>query len=206
MGRDRTGSGVVPESEEEEDTEPPQTLGPQDNVSQAHSFAHTTRHARHGRGARKSISRLAPPASDGVGWGGVGVHLAMRYLQVIERQGADGPTSMRERNMLNIMAALHPSMMRVPSFVIDKSQTIGRTSNRSDGTIPTLTTTSDVFSFADGGSLSLCECLKLMGHDVTRMNVENIEGTQMRKDLGMSVHISIAGLTLAGLIASIGSG
>ena len=33
------GSGVVPESEEEEDTEPPQTFGPQDNVSRAHSFA-----------------------------------------------------------------------------------------------------------------------------------------------------------------------
>ena len=133
-----------------------------------------------------------------------GVNLAIRYLQVIEGQGADGPRSMRERNMLNLMAALHPNMMRSPSFVIDKSQTIGRTSSRSDGTIPTLTTTSDVFSFADGGSLSLCECLKLMGHDVTRMKLENIKGTQVRKDVGMSVHVSIAGLALAGLIASIG--
>ena len=142
----------------------------------------------------------------GGGGGGVGVHLAMRYLQVIEGQGADGPRSMRERNMLNIMAAVHPIMMRVPSFVIDKSQTIGRTSNRSDGTIPTLTTSSDVFSFADGGSLSPCECLKLMGHDVARMKLENIKAAQVQANLGMSVHISIAGLALAGLIASIGSG
>ena len=108
--------------------------------------------------------------------------------------------------MLNIMAALHPGMMRAPSFVIDKSQTIGRTSNRSDGTIPTLTTSSDVFSFADGRSLSPCESLKLMGHDVTRMKVENIKASQVRADLGMSVHISIAGLAMAGLIASVGSG
>ena len=108
--------------------------------------------------------------------------------------------------MVNILAALHPSMMRAPSFVIDKSQTIGRTSNRSDGTIPTLTTSSDVFSFADGGSLSPGECLKLMGHDVTRLNLLNIKEAQVHSILGMSVHTSIAGLALAGLIASIGSG
>ena len=125
---------------------------------------------------------------------------------MIEGQGADGPRSMRERNMVNILAALHPSMMRAPSFVIDKSQTIGRTSNRSDGTIPTLTTSSDVFSFADGGSLSPGECLKLMGHDVTRLNLLNIKEAQVHSILGMSVHTSIAGLALAGLIASIGSG
>ena len=108
--------------------------------------------------------------------------------------------------MLNLMVALHPNMMRSPSFVIDKSQTIGRTSSRTDGTIPTLTTSSDVFSFADGGGLSPCECLKLMGHDVTRMKLENIKASQVRHDLGMSVHISIAGLAMAGLIASVGSG
>ena len=108
--------------------------------------------------------------------------------------------------MLNIMAALHPSMMRTPSFVIDKSQTIGRTSNRTDGTVPTLTTSSDIFNFADGGRLSPCECLKLMGHDVTRVKLENIAASQMRTHLGMSVHVSIAGLAIAGLIASIGSG
>ena len=108
--------------------------------------------------------------------------------------------------MLNIMAALHTDLIRGASFVIDKSQTIGRTSNRIDGTIPTLTTTSDIFSFADGDRLSPCELLKLMGHDATRMKLENITVAQVRTDLGMSVHISVAGLAMAGLIASIGSG
>ena len=124
----------------------------------------------------------------------------------MEGQGADVPWSMRERNMLNIMAALHPELMRAPHFVIDKSQTIGRTSNRADGTIPTLTTSSDIFSFVDGDSLSPNERLKLMGHDVTRINLDGMTQTQVRNDLGMSVHVSIAGLVLAGLIASIGSG
>ena len=108
--------------------------------------------------------------------------------------------------MLNVMAALHPSMMRTPYSVIDKSQTIGRTSNRADGTIPTFTTTSDIFNFADGGSLSPCECLKLMGHDATHMKLENVTVSQVRTDLGMSVHVGIAGLAMAGLIASVGSG
>ena len=104
--------------------------------------------------------------------------------------------------MLNITAALHPNLLRSPHFVIDKSQTIGRTSNRADGTIPTLTTSSDIFSFVDGDNLSPNERLKLMGHDVTRIN---LDGMTQTKDLGMSVYVSIAGLVLAGLIASIGS-
>ena len=109
--------------------------------------------------------------------------------------------------MLNIMAALHQNLMRSPHFVIDKSQTIGRTSNRADGTIPTLTTSSDIFIFADGDCLSPHECLRLMGHDVARMELGGVNGggAQVREHLGMSVHISIAGLVMAGLIASIGS-
>ena len=43
-----------------------------------------------------------------------------------------------------------------------------------------------------------------MGHDATRMKLENIKAAQVRTDLGMSVHISIAGLAMAGLIASVG--
>ena len=113
---------------------------------------------------------------------------------------------MRERNMLNIMAALHPNLLRAPQFVIDKSQTIGRSSGRDDGTIPTLTTTSDIYSFGDGCSLSPSECAKLMGHDMACINVDGVSPRQLRTGLGMSVHVSIAGLILAGLIASIGSG
>ena len=108
--------------------------------------------------------------------------------------------------MLNIMAALHPNLLREPHAVIDKSQTIGRTSERADGTIPTLTTTSDIFSFGDGGSLPLNECLKLMGHGNTNIDFDELSPTNLRMVLGMSVHVSIAGLILAGLIASIGSG
>ena len=108
--------------------------------------------------------------------------------------------------MLNTMAALHQNLMRSPHFVIDKSQTIGRTSNRADGTIPTLTTSSDIFIFADGDCLSPHECLRLMGHDVARMELCGVNGAQVREHLGMSVHINIANVVMVGLIASIGSG
>ena len=106
--------------------------------------------------------------------------------------------------MLNIIAALHPMLMRAPHCVIDKSQTIGRTI-RADGVIPTLTTSSDIFNFFDGDCLKPGECVKLMGHDVERTNFIGVSEHQLRVDLGMSVHISVSGLVLGGLIASIGS-
>ena len=105
--------------------------------------------------------------------------------------------------MLNITAALHPNLLRSPHFVIDKSQTIGRSPGRVDGRLPTLTTTSNIWSFVHGCSLSPSECAKLMGHE--SINLDAISPTQLLKGLGMSVHVSIAGLILAGLIASIGS-
>ena len=108
--------------------------------------------------------------------------------------------------MLNLMAALHPNLLRAPQFVIDKSQSIGRTANRTDGNIPTFTTSSSIFSFVDGDTLSPNECLKLMGHDITRMKVDGISASQVRAHLGMSVHVSVAGLIIAGLLASVGSG
>ena len=113
--------------------------------------------------------------------------------------------SLRERNMLNIYAALHQGLRMVPSFVLDKSQSIGRTSNRIDGTIPTLTTSSDIWCFADGDKLSPVELMKLMGHDVTRMNLAGMKPSTVRHHLGMSVHVGIAGFVMAALIASIGS-
>ena len=107
--------------------------------------------------------------------------------------------------MLNIIAALSRGLVMLPHFVVDKSQTIGRTSDRSDGVIPTLTTSSDLFNFFDGGCLKPGEYLKLMGHDVERINLTGVSAAQLRNDLGMSVHIGVSGLILGGLIASIGS-
>ena len=106
--------------------------------------------------------------------------------------------------MLNIIAALHPTLMRAPNCVIDKSQTIGRTI-RADGVIPTFTTTSDLFNFFDGDCLKPGECLKLMGHEVEHINLTGISASRLRADLGRSVHISVSGLVLGGLIASLGS-
>ena len=106
--------------------------------------------------------------------------------------------------MLNIIAALHPTLMRAPNCVIDKNQTIGRTI-RADGVIPTFTTTSDLFNFFDGDCLKPGECLKLMGHEVEHINLTGISASRLRADLGMSVHVSVSGLVLGGLIASLGS-
>ena len=102
--------------------------------------------------------------------------------------------------MLNIMVALRPELIRQPLFIIDKSQTVGRTSDRSDGRICTLTTTSRIWNFADGNCLSPGECLKLMGHDSPCL----MRDVLIRASLGMSVHVSIAGMVLAGLITTIG--
>ena len=54
-----TGHGTrdTPE-QQEQDTQTSQGVYPEDNASRAHSFARTTRHARHGHGTRNTISRL----------------------------------------------------------------------------------------------------------------------------------------------------
>ena len=126
------------------------------------------------------------------------------YSRLADVQGADLPTSLRERNLLNVYAALH-DYHHCPNGVIDKSQSIGRTNARLDGVMGTLTTHSSMFSLADADCLSTSELAKLMGHNIEKLKLVKISESKMRHMLGMSLHLATAGALMVGLLASAGN-
>ena len=114
-------------------------------------------------------------------------------------------TSPRERNMLNILALLPCVAPGInPLTIVDKSQSIDRSSMRVDGRVGTMATNADMWCLADGDALTLGEMAKLMGHDITALDLEGITKVQFRSLLGMSVHRGVAGFLCTGLLAALG--
>jgi hypothetical protein len=76
---------------------------------------------------------------------------SMTYIHVLEAYGSQGPTSGRERNLLNI-TALMQSLQPLGSTngILDKAKRIGVGGLRSDGTVGTMLTGSSMWSVADG--------------------------------------------------------
>ena len=77
---------------------------------------------------------------------------SLTYIQVLEAYGGQGPTSSRERNLLNVIS-LMPSLHPIGSTngILDKTKTIGLSGLRSDGTAGTMLTGSTMWSLDDGG-------------------------------------------------------
>ena len=77
---------------------------------------------------------------------------SLTYIQVLEAYGGQGPTSSRERNLLNIVS-LMPSLQPIGSTngILDKTKRIGITGLRSDGVVGTMLTGSTMWSLDDGG-------------------------------------------------------
>ena len=129
------------------------------------------------------------------------------YTQVmaIYKGAASGPTSQPERNMLNILASLPDVGPGInPAAVLDKSQSITHCAMRVDGQVGAMATDAHMWCLADGELLTLAEMAKLMGHDITTMNLEGISDTKFRHMLGMSLHKGVAGFLCVGLIAGLG--
>ena len=119
--------------------------------------------------------------------------------------GKRGPTSCRERNVLNIISLLpkmHP-MSTTPS-IVDKSQGIYRGGLRHDGAVGTLTSNASMWSFVDARLLSASELARLMGHDTSTLQVADITDAQFKQMLGLSLHVGTAGMMMAALLASLG--
>ena len=129
----------------------------------------------------------------------------LSYVAMIELSGKRGPTSPRERNLLNILS-LMPKMfpMALTPNLVDKSQGIFRGGLRHDGAMGTLASTSEMWSFPDGRLLSTSEVATLMGHDTSSMEVDGISDRQFRQLLGLSIHVGTAGMMAAVLLASLG--
>ena len=131
----------------------------------------------------------------------------LMYLQVIALHNNHelAVTSPRERNMLNILALLpYVAPCINPLTIIDKSQSIDRCQVRVDGQVGTMATNADMWCLADSDVLTLGELAKLMGHNISTLDLAGITKTQFRSLLGMSVHRGVAGFLCTGLIAALG--
>ena len=74
---------------------------------------------------------------------------------------------------------------------------------RIDGTVGTMPTGARMWSLMDGRELEVPEMAKLMGHHVRDMKVQGTSSKALRRMLGMSVHVAVAGYALIGLLASL---
>ena len=90
----------------------------------------------------------------------------LTYCQVIEAQGKQGPSSARERSLLNILAL--QSVPKANSYaVLDRAQSIHRTGLRSDGLLPTFCKTSRFFLLSLGAKLKASDIATFFGHKPT---------------------------------------
>ena len=128
------------------------------------------------------------------------------YIQALELIGQEVPNSPREGNRLNVFARLpgaHP--LRSTMMIMDISQAIDRARAKYDGTVPTMGTNARMWSMRAGRALDVSEMAKLMGLDLSKIDLRSTTEAQMRKMLGMSMHVASAGFALIGLLAAAGS-
>ena len=128
----------------------------------------------------------------------------LTYIQTLELIGQEVPNSPRERNMLNVFARLpgaHP--LRSTMMIMDISQAIDRARAKYDGTVPTMGTNARMWSMRAGRVLDVSEMAKLMGFDLSEVDLRSTTEGQMRKMLGMSMHVASAGFALIGLLAAV---
>ena len=150
----------------------------------------------------KMLASHGVPIGDVVQW----FNDKMTYVALIELMGYPGPKSCRERNMLNIMSLLPDvqPMGHMPA-IFDISQTIGFDSLHCDGSVGTMATSSVLWSIPDARALTCLEMAKLMGHD-ENTNFSGLSDPQVRKLLGMSLHVGTAGLMMSCVLAGLGHG
>jgi site-specific DNA-cytosine methylase len=134
------------------------------------------------------------------------VHASLTYIQCLEiNAGLLGPTSPRERNLLNVWARL-PVLSPIESTngVADISQSLDRARPRTDGSVPTLATNTRIWSFPDGRELSTVELALLMGHhDVREFRGLPHAEANWRRLLGNSIHRGNMGVILVGALAAV---
>ena len=131
----------------------------------------------------------------------------MTYVALIELMGLPGPKSYRERNLANILSLLPEAqpLGRTPA-VFEISQTIGYERMHVDGSVGTMATNCSLWSLPDARVLNRLDMAKLMCHDATSTNFSGLSEPQVRKLLGMSLHVGTAGLMRSCILSGLGYG
>ena len=128
----------------------------------------------------------------------------LTYLQVLELQGGRGPTSPRERTLVNILATQNLAQPLNDTLMIaDLSLNPPFDTALFNGYVPTLTPTSDLWSFQAGSRLSACALGQLMGLSMDRVLVTpEMHEQWFRKRLGQAVHVPTFGMVLLAALAA----
>ena len=128
----------------------------------------------------------------------------MQALELIDPQ-KNVPTSVRERNLLNVFARLRVAQpLRSTVMIMDISQAIDRCKPKADGSVPTMATNAKMWMMRAGRELEVSEMAKLMGQYLDEADLRYTSRSQMRHMLGMSMHVATAGFAVAGLLAAVG--
>ena len=129
---------------------------------------------------------------------------SLTYIQAIESAGLEGPTSARERNLLNMLARLPMAQpLQETLMVTDITQAADRQSIKYDGTMPTMTPQCKMWVLRAGRPLPVSEMAKLMGLDLNELILDSISAWSIRKMLGMGMHVGTAGFAICGLLGAV---
>jgi len=131
-----------------------------------------------------------------------GAKQRLAYMHAMTLYGLSAKESPRLRNFLNVVSRLPEVQPLAQTLgVIDLSQTVTMESLRTDGALPTLTTSSRVFSLALGRYLTTAELAFLMGFDLDTYNFQGCSESWFRARLGLCMHVASLGSMIAALLA-----
>ena len=126
----------------------------------------------------------------------------LTYLNVVEMSERTGPTSARERNLLNIFACLHRCYPLGSTLaVVDRGQQIDRTTTAFDGSVPTLAQNSAMHSMQMGKCFTTADLAALMGIRLEKTDLNVFTERTYQAHLGQSIHVAVMGAMLLALVA-----
>ena len=121
------------------------------------------------------------------------------HLQALELFSGNkrfGPTSPRERNMLNIIARAPPFQPMSRTYAcIDISQSINRPKLQTSGAVPTIGLNTSIWVFAFGMTLNQYQIARLMGHCLKLEDFDStsLSDNQLKAALGNGLHVACTG-------------
>lgn len=118
----------------------------------------------------------------------------LTYIELLELQGKPGPSSPRERNVLNILSYLSQPL-QMSQAVLDRSQTISRNGFRTDGALPTVCKNSQLWSMALGRDIPPHTMAAFFGH--VDSDFSGMDAATVTRLLGNSMHLADAGVIMS---------
>ena len=122
----------------------------------------------------------------------------MQALELFSGNKRCGPTSPRERNMLNIIARI-PSIqpMSRTYACMDISQSINRMKLQTSGEVPTIGLNTSIWVFAFGMTLNQYQIARLMGHCLKLEDFDSkAADNRLKAALVNGLHVACAGRVL----------